>query len=245
MDVFNKIEVEVRDPDKSLIRFIDYVRKIANAGHSFEVVVDPDSRENGKSFGFDGDGPFFIKSVKLNGKEIKSKDDLTENYLRQLQEQEIGKAGIPKKKPSPSFAYELVYKKPAPPNRRGRPPFPVEHRVWKGLVVDKHLKDKWLSDLNNIPNVEIRGTCEGHNKDWVSYVAFRLDPKYDDNKAFLKSVAKKLSQYPNTVCGYDIGTQGRPRFVVATPLFYGCDKQKEWENWWNNIARRINKAVNR
>ena len=153
MTTFSKIEVEVRDPDKSLVRFIDYVRNLSNPGHSFEVIIDPDNREKRKSFDFDGDGPFFIKSIKLDGKKINSKDDLTECYLRQLQEQEIGKAGIPKKKPSPSFAYELVYKKPVPTNRRGRPPFSVEHKVWKELIVDKHLKDKWLSDLNNIPNV--------------------------------------------------------------------------------------------
>lgn len=244
MDTFTKIEIEVRDPDKSLVQLINYIRMISNPGHSFEVIVDPDSQDHRQTFDIDGDGSFFIKSIKLNGKQITSKDDLTEYYLRHIQEQEIGRAGIPKKKPSPSFAYELVYKKPAPSNRRGRPPFPVEHKLWKGFTVDKHLKDKWLSDLNNIPNVEIRGSCEGHNKDWVSYVAFRLDPKYDNDKAFLKSVTKKLSHYPDTVCGYDIGTQGRPRFVVATPLFYGCDRQQDWEKWWNQIARRINKAVN-
>ena len=130
MDVFNKIEIEVRDPNKSLVRLTDYIQKIANPGHSFEIIVDPNSRQKRKSFDFDGDGPFFIKSIKLDGKEINSKDGLTECYLRQLHEQEIGKAGIAKKKPSPSFAYELVYKKPAPLNRRGRPPFSVELKDW-------------------------------------------------------------------------------------------------------------------
>jgi hypothetical protein len=98
--------------------------------------------------------------------------------------------------------------------------------------------------LNNIPNIEIRASCEGHNDEWVSFIAFRLDPKFDSNKSFLKKVTSRLNKDKNTVAGFDIGTQGRPRFVVATPLYYGCEKSNEWKQWWSTISSRLNKAIN-
>ena len=168
---------------------------------------------------------------------------LVEDYLNKIQEREFGKGGF-KKKNSPAFAYELIFNKPAPKNRRGRPPFPVDHKSWNGIQVDSHLEDKWIKDLNNIPNVEIRASCEGHDKDWVSYVAFRLDPKHDNDKALFNKVVSRLNKYPNTVSGFDVGTQGRPRFVVATPLYYGCKKSNEWKKWWTTLSFRLNQAVN-
>jgi len=162
-----------------------------------------------------------------------------ENYLNEIQQR-----GGPDRKPSPSFAYELVFNKSAPSNRRGRPPFVTTHKMWNGISIDSHLEDKWLNDLNNIPNVEMRGSCEGHNKEWVSFVSFRLSPKFDNNKSFLNKVVSNLNKDPNTVAGFDIGVQGRPRFVVATPLYYGCEKQDEWKKWWTTLASRLDKSVN-
>ena len=169
---------------------------------------------------------------------------LLENYLSELQEVDFGRRGQSGRKPSPSFAYELVFKKPAPSNRRGRPNFPTEHKMWNGINMDKHLEDKWLKDLNSIPNVEMRGSCEGHNAEWVSFIAFRLDPKYDNNKSFMNKVVTRLNKYPNTVSGFEIGMQGRPRFVVASPLYYGCEKQDEWKKWWTTLSSRLDKAIN-
>jgi hypothetical protein len=67
---FNIVEVEFRDPDNSFIEMIKYIGSSANAGHSFEVVVDPDSKEGRKSFGIDGDGSFYLKTIKVNGRKI-------------------------------------------------------------------------------------------------------------------------------------------------------------------------------
>jgi len=163
---------------------------------------------------------------------------LLENYLNEIQR------GSKDRKPSPSFAYELVFKKPAPQGRRGRPPFPTEHKMWKGIDIDKHIEDKWLDDLNSIPNLEMRGSCVGHSDACVSFVAFRLDPKFDNNKSFLKKVVTRLNKDKNTVAGFDIGMQGRPRFVVATPLYYGCEKQNEWKKWWTTLSSRLSQAIN-
>lgn len=80
------ITVELRDPDKSLVRLLEYIKGNANIGHSYEVIVDPDDKERKKSFGIDGDGPFYIFSIKQNGKEVEvEKDRVVENYLERVQ----------------------------------------------------------------------------------------------------------------------------------------------------------------
>jgi len=168
------------------------------------------------------------------------------NYLNLLKEQfqkEKGKGGF-KKKPSPTFAYELVHGKPVPGGwRSGRYPLPHKTKNWKGVQVDFDLKNKWLDDLNSILNVEIRGSCAGHSEDWVSYIAFRINPSLEKDKTFLNKITQTLNKDKYTKCGWDIGTQNRPRFVCATPLLPNKERAK-WEKWWSTLADRIDQAVN-
>ncbi len=85
-DDFEEITVRLRDHDDQMVKMIDYIMHTANIGHSFEVVVDPDMKEYRKKFYFDGDGSFYIKEVKKNGKKVKIKDDnLIEGYLKRIQ----------------------------------------------------------------------------------------------------------------------------------------------------------------
>lgn len=87
-DRLTKIEVLVRDPEDQLVKMIEHIRLLSSPGHSFIADVDPDaSKEEGRQhFSFDGDGVFFIKYVKKNGKKVTMKDGkLVENYLRKLQ----------------------------------------------------------------------------------------------------------------------------------------------------------------
>lgn len=67
---FDNVEIELRDPDNSFIEMIKYIGGIANVGHSFEVIVDPDTSDTRKSFGIDGDGSFYLKSIKVNGRKL-------------------------------------------------------------------------------------------------------------------------------------------------------------------------------
>lgn len=66
----DQITILIRDPDHQMIKFLHAARAAANPGHSYTVVIDPDSKQS-QDFGFDGDGSFFIKDIKFNGKEYK------------------------------------------------------------------------------------------------------------------------------------------------------------------------------
>ena len=111
-------------------------------------------------------------------------------------------------------------------------------RIWNGMEVDVHLKDKWLVSLNNIKGIEIRSSCEGHDKDWVAFVIFRfLEPKLEKNKKLVERVISNIEASDKiTKSSANIGRGGRIRFIVAAPTWYG---HKDWDHWWKTLVTRI------
>jgi len=70
----NVIEVECNDTEGELARLLTYIMRTGNIGHSFDIVVDPDSKEHKMTFGWDGDGADRIRSIKVDGKKANFKD---------------------------------------------------------------------------------------------------------------------------------------------------------------------------
>lgn len=60
-----KLIIDVVDSEGELQKLIDHIKKTANIGHSFEVVVDPDNKDYTEKFYIDGDGSFHIKDVEF------------------------------------------------------------------------------------------------------------------------------------------------------------------------------------
>lgn len=162
-------------------------------------------------------------------------NELLENYLIYIQE--VKRGGIP----SPSAAYELIYGKLPPGNRGGRYPGSHGTKRWNGIQVDEHLEDKWLNDLKNINTIEMRASCEGHGKEWVTYIAFRIHPKHDQDGLYHSKIKEALN-VGNTKCGVSLGNSERVRFIVAAKLWYG---QPGWKEWWSSLASKIKRAVKR
>lgn len=168
-------------------------------------------------------------------------------YLKWLQEntnfwkagQGMGQRGGSDRKPSPVAAFELVYGKKPPSNMRGMYPGKSEHKNWNGISIDSHIEDKWLNDLNKIKQIEMRASCEGHEKQWVTFIAFRVMPNKDKDIKYLDNIKSILNQGV-IKCGYEIGQQGRPRFIVTAKLWYG---QPGWEKFWSTLATRVQQAV--
>ena len=57
------ITIKCNDGDNRLENLLNYIKKNGNTGHSFNIVVDPDS-DNEESFGWDGDGSDYIEEIK-------------------------------------------------------------------------------------------------------------------------------------------------------------------------------------
>ena len=73
-DKEGKLVIDVKDSEGQLKELIDYIKEVANAGHTFDVVVDPGNNDWEKSFEIDGDGAFSIKEVKFE-KDNEDEDD--------------------------------------------------------------------------------------------------------------------------------------------------------------------------
>lgn len=162
---------------------------------------------------------------------------MLELYLSHLQESKI----ITKNSNAPCAAYETVYGKKCP-HTRGRNVGVHKTNIWKGIEVDEHLKNKWLDDLSNIKEIEVRSSCEGHGPDWVSFIIFRLtDESKESNKSILNKIIYNLEASDKiTKSAWSLGMQGRPRIVVAAKTWYG---QPDWENWWSTLVTRIKRAL--
>ena len=133
---------------------------------------------------------------------------------------------------SPTFAYEAVYGKLPEEPLAGRTDSPK--KSWKGLEVDKHIKDGWLEQLNSIERIEIRSTDEGKSKERVAFVVFRMRDLREDNEA--EAMSEKLDGMEGLHSLCDTGAAGRPRVVVAGKVIYG---QSGWEEWWDGLAGKI------
>ena len=151
----------------------------------------------------------------------------------------FGQRGGAGRKPSPVAAYELVYGKLPPFGMRGQYPGQSDHKVWNNLYVDAHLENKWLNDLSSIKEIEMRASCEGHDKNWVSFIVFRVMPDRDNDIKYLDKIKNFLNR-GITKCNYEIGQQGRPRIIVAAKLWYG---QPGWKIWWSTLSSKVKKAV--
>jgi len=157
---------------------------------------------------------------------------LYNKYLKQLQENKH----FTKNSNAPCAAYEAVYEKKCP-HRSGR--FLGSHgeKTWNGITVDEHLEDKWLNDLSRIKNIEMRASCEGHNKDWLTFVIFR----FADNKSRdPKNIENQLEKDGITKVSAHIGRAGELRVVVSTKLWYG---QPGWKEWWESLASKIKEGI--
>lgn len=63
--------VKCKDGEHELRKLIDYIGRNGNGGHSFDIVVDPGSKDQERHFFWDGDGPDRIDSIV----ETKTSDD--------------------------------------------------------------------------------------------------------------------------------------------------------------------------
>jgi len=154
------------------------------------------------------------------------------HYLNMIQEGRI----MTRNANAPCAAYETVYGKKCP-HIMGRYPKSHKTQLWNGILVDGNLNKKWLHDLNQIKQIEMRSSCEGHDENWLSYIIFRLRDSNLEKKPYLDQLVSKIEKTDSiTKSAWVIGKQGRPRIVVAAKTWFG---QPDWKNWWDSLASRI------
>jgi hypothetical protein len=79
-----EIVLRVTDDDNSLAKMLAHIKRASGIGHSFTVIVDPDTREYTRKFGIDGDGAFRIHSIspEIKNDEFEEKVDSVVEFFR-------------------------------------------------------------------------------------------------------------------------------------------------------------------
>lgn len=142
---------------------------------------------------------------------------------------------------APELAYYVVYgRRPLKQLMLGRSMIPQKR--YKNMLVDENIPDHILDELNTIPNIEIRSSCEGHDSDHVSFIVIR--PK-NQRESYIRQLVGKINKCPNTHCGYDVGNGGLFRICIATKNWYRGDDadNSKWLKWWENLPNCIKKSL--
>ena len=67
-DDFSEVSFQVRgDGQESLLKILQFCKKIGGGGHSFQIVLDPENSDTRRTVYFDGDGADRVKDICLNG----------------------------------------------------------------------------------------------------------------------------------------------------------------------------------
>lgn len=78
-----KLVVNVKDSEGELKELLKYIKDVSDAGHTFEVVVDPGNEDWEKSFEIDGDGAFKIDDVEYEKDDDDDYDDYDEIEIKE------------------------------------------------------------------------------------------------------------------------------------------------------------------
>ena len=84
----------------------------------------------------------------------------------------------------------------------------------------------------------MRSSCEGHDKDWLSFIIFRFTNKSKYSPIEIENKIEATDDI--TKCSAHIGREGKLRVVVAAPIWYG---HKDWKKWWSTLANRLKGAL--
>lgn len=59
------ITITCKDNNNTLEKILNSIKSVGNMGHTFSIVIDPDSNE-GEKFEWDGDGSDSIQEIKIS-----------------------------------------------------------------------------------------------------------------------------------------------------------------------------------
>lgn len=120
---------------------------------------------------------------------------------------------------------------------------PIQGRItpgkpWRGLTVDINLDERWLEELNAIPQIDIVSVEEGESTERPAHIIFYFaDPKNDPQA---QELSDHLARNPSIFSICDIGNRNRSRIVVASPV---RSLSVHWIVWWSTVDRKIHKAL--
>lgn len=135
---------------------------------------------------------------------------------------------------APMFIYKIAYGKYPDGFMPGRTSH-MQHDV-DGIMVDVGIPEQVIKDLNSMPSIEMRASCQGESKIKPAFIVFR--PK---NKSKAEKIVEKLNKNKDLTAGYDVGNGGEIRIGVTNKAIYG--QSKKTDKWWEALPAKVKKAL--
>lgn len=153
---------------------------------------------------------------------------------------QIGYRNIKRNENAPEFIYSILYDK-QPPRLRGRT---VDHpeKIINGVGIDKSIPTKAIKELNNIPEIEPRASCQGNDEARPTFFIFRFKNNPDEN--YIERFCQEVNKNQKYKAGYGTGGEGFYRIGVTGHLWFDGSNKKEFEDWWLNLPNIIKKSAN-
>jgi len=120
---------------------------------------------------------------------------------------------------------------------RGRKLHP--EKIVDGIVIDKDIPTEAIKELNQIPEIEVRASCQG-DQDSPTFLIFRIVDKFDYfdyNKKVAECINAKLKVGK---CCIGFGRQGFIRICIA------ADRNElgaKFNLWWKELPKIIKSCI--
>lgn len=138
---------------------------------------------------------------------------------------------------APTFIYQIAYGKPPSSLIYGHVNHPS--KMINNIPIDKGIPDTAIKQLNSIPEIEMRSSCQGESKDRPAFIVFRLNNDIDPQK--LVSILNKNKDFK---AGYDTGNHGKIRIGITNPnIYYNMDNKSSYQEWWGILPMKLKMAL--
>lgn len=138
---------------------------------------------------------------------------------------------------APTFIYKIAHDKNPDTFISGRINHPKKYI--NGIDIDKYIPTNSIKKLNNIPEIEMRSSCQGESSDRPAFIIFRLVDKNINLNRFIKN----LNTFEDIKVGHGVGNGGFVRIGITNPdVYYGIDLNI-YNKWWNELPIKIIKSL--
>ena len=136
---------------------------------------------------------------------------------------------------APTFIYRIAHGKSG-----GFMQGHINHpsQMINGISIDSGIPADVIKKLNNIPEIEMRASCQGESEERPAFIIFRL-PNKDPKK-----LVNGLNKCKDIKAGYDTGNQGQIRIGITNPdIYYNMSNKARYQEWWNILPGMIKNAL--
>ena len=107
--------------------------------------------------------------------------------------------------------------------------------------IDPNLKEDWILRLNNIKDITLFSTCEGHGRFLLTHIIFKINNLENISKfqTLLNNIPIPYTKFKI----FNINHIGNIVTIVTYNWYRQDQDNAEWLVWWNSIVDYLEKHI--